>query len=337
MAAGTLRDTEVRGRHRPWAWGSITALGLCAGSLVAAGTEESCGADLTCEATRPAFVVRPPIWQPPDLGARVFRPQAEAVPMSGQGSMSTPQTWQEPTTGMRFVRIPGGCYESPEGAGAEPPVCLQPFDLGVYEVTFDDYDRFARETARELPDDMGWGRGQRPVINVNVYDATNFARWLGRPSGQRFRLPTEMEWEHAARAGARTPYPWGDEVGSNRANCDGCGSPWDGVSTAPVGSFAPNAWGLYDMAGNVAEWTCSIRAPNPETWSAQVCDGRYDSRRRVLRNGAWSDSPSRLVAGWRDWNAAVRRTEEMGFRLVRELGPGDLAAGSGVEPKVTRR
>ena len=90
-----------------------------------------------------------------------FSLQAEAVAMSGQGSMSTPQTWQEPTTGMRFVRIPGGCYETLQGAAVEPPVCLQPFDLGVYEVSFADYDRFARETARELPDDMGWGRGQR--------------------------------------------------------------------------------------------------------------------------------------------------------------------------------
>jgi len=303
---------------------------LGGGTPAVAEAEESCAANLTCDALQPARVTRPPIWEPPDLGQLVFRPFAEPVATAdGAGVASAPRTWEEPTTGLRFVRIPGGCYEAPEGVD-EPraPVCLEPFDMGVYEVSFDDYDRFAQETARDLPDDKGWGRGQRPVINVNVYDAMNFARWLGRQSGQRFRLPTEMEWEHAARAGSQSPYPWGDEPGTNRANCDGCGSAWDGQSTAPVGSFAPNAWGLYDMTGNVAEWTCSIRAPDPETWSAQVCDGRYESRRRVLRNGAWSDPPSRLVAGWRDWNAAVRRTEEMGFRLVRELGAGERTAGS---------
>lgn len=321
----------VRCARLPW----IALLGLCASAVSAEGPEEACATELTCDAARSAAVSRPPTWEPPDLGALVFRPFAGAVSTAAQ---SAPKTWEEPTTGMRFARIPGGCYEAPEGVD-EPraPVCLEPFDLGVYEVSFDDYDRFAQATGREPPDDMGWGRGQRPVINVSVYDATNFARWLGRQAGQRFRLPTEMEWEHAARAGSRTAYPWGDESGTNRANCDGCGSPWDGQSTAPVGSFAPNAWGLYDMTGNVAEWTCSIRAPNPETWAPQRCDGRYESRRRVLRNGAWSDAPSRLVLGWRDWNAAVRRTEEMGFRLLRELPPDEPAVDANIKAEVVGR
>lgn len=230
-------------------------------------------------------------------------------------------------TGMRFVLVPGACYApgpiteaALREAGMEvAEVCVGPFDMGVHEVTFEEYDRFARETGRALPDDEGWGRGRRPVVNVNVYDAVSFARWLSHSSGERYRLPTEVEWEHAARAGSRNVYPWGDEPGTNMANCDGCGSAWDGESTAPVGSFPRNAWGLHDMAGNVAEWTCSMRDPDPGRSFAR-CDSLYDSRRRVYRNGAWSDRPTSLRSAYRDWNAAMRKTDDVGFRLVRECG-----------------
>ena len=97
----------------------------------------------------------------------------------------------------------------------------------------------------------GWGRGPQPVINVNWDDAQQYVAWLSRVTGQPYRLLTEAEWEYAARAGTTTAYYWGDEIGKGNANCDGCGSQWDTKQTAPVGSFAPNAFGLYDMAGNV--------------------------------------------------------------------------------------
>ena len=155
----------------------------------------------------------------------------------------------------------------------------EPFAVGKYEVTFDDYDRFILATGGEIPThrcsgyniigqcvyalafDEGWGRGSRPVIHVDAVDAVGnpgyrpgYTGWLSEQTGATYRLLSEAEWEYAARAGTETKYSWGDDVGVNRANCDGCSSLWDGDRTAPVGSFPPNPWGLHDMHGNVSEW-----------------------------------------------------------------------------------
>src|SRR5438874_738666 len=135
------------------------------------------------------------------------------------------------------------------GDADERPVHLvlipRPFAMGRYEVTFEEYDVFARATGREQLADRGWGRGHRPVINVSWEDAVAYAKWLSQQTGKRYRLPTEAEWEYAARVGTETAYWWGNEVGKNRANCDGYGgSQWDNKQTAPVGSFQPNPWGL---------------------------------------------------------------------------------------------
>ena len=92
------------------------------------------------------------------------------------------------------------------------------------------------------------------MINVSQEDAKAYATWLSAQTGKPYRLPSESEWEYAARSDTRTRYSWGDEIGVNRANCDGCGSAWDDEHTAPVGRFAANAFGLFDMHGNVYEW-----------------------------------------------------------------------------------
>ena len=135
-------------------------------------------------------------------------------------------------------------------------VTVSAFRLGKYEVTVGQFRRFvaAMGGGGNSPYDRGWGRGNRPVINVNWDDIQGYIDWLNAKTGVTFRLPTEAEWEYAARAGSTTQYSWGNSIGSNRANCDGCGSRWDNKQTAPVGSFSPNAWGLYDMHGNVWEW-----------------------------------------------------------------------------------
>ena len=142
--------------------------------------------------------------------------------------------------------------ESPQHSVTIP----KPFAIGRDEVSFDEYDRFAQATGKPLPKDQGWGRGRgsRPVINVTWQDAQDYAAWLSGQTGQAYRLPTEAEWEYAARAGTATAYWWGDELGKNHANGGGGGSEWDGKQTAPVGSFPANPWGLRDTAGNVYEW-----------------------------------------------------------------------------------
>ncbi|EDN66749.1 serine/threonine protein kinase [Beggiatoa sp. PS] len=165
--------------------------------------------------------------------------------------------------GPDMVWIPAGQFRmgdiQKQGDDDEGPVhwvSMNSFAMGRFEVTFANYDRFAEETGREKPDDNGWERGQRPVINISWYDATAYAEWLSQQTGQIYRLPTEAEWEYSARAGTITQYWWGDEVKPKLEHCDGCGTPLN-HKTMMVGSFSPNPYGLYDMSGNVREWTGS--------------------------------------------------------------------------------
>ena len=134
------------------------------------------------------------------------------------------------------------------------------------------------------------------MINVSWEDAEAYVAWLSRETGEAYRLPSESEWEYAARAGTTTRYTWGQDIGRNRANCGDCGSRWDGDRTAPVGSFAANGWGLHDMHGNVWEWVADCWHENyaraPRDGSAWTSGGNCG--RRVLRGGSWFLSPAFL-------------------------------------------
>ncbi|MEN8131340.1 MAG: SUMF1/EgtB/PvdO family nonheme iron enzyme [Pseudomonadota bacterium] len=217
----------------------------------------------------------------------------------------------------------------PDAQGNEFPqhkrIFIKPFLIGKYEVTFAQYDVFARATNRNLPDDQGWGRGKRPIINVSWQDAVAYTKWLSQQTGkENFRLPTEAEWEYAARAGTKTRYWWGDELGKNRANCSGCGSEWDGTQSAPVGSFDPNAFGLYDTAGNVWEWVQDCWHDNyhaaPEdgnlAWMEQ--DGGFCDP-RVVRGGSWFSLPQYARSAARDGSWRLGKIHIRGFRLARDL------------------
>jgi formylglycine-generating enzyme required for sulfatase activity len=194
-------------------------------------------------------------------------------------------------------------------------------------VTFAEYDRFAEATGREKPDDEGWGRGRRPVINVSWEDARDYAQWLAEQTDRPYRLPSEAEWEYAARAGTRTAYWWGGELresGTVRANCDGCGSAWDNRRTAPVGSFAANPFGLHDSAGNVWEWVEDCWHDNyegaPSDGSAwQEAKKSGECALRVLRSGAWNFVPERLRSAFRDGFVVINRVNGFGFRLAQDL------------------
>ena len=209
---------------------------------------------------------------------------------------------------------------------------INAFRIGKYEVTFAEYDRFAEETNRPKPDDNGWGRGNRPVINVLWQDAIEYANWLSAKLGASYRLPTSAEWAYAAQAGKATNYPWGDEVGRNRANCQGCRSRYDG-QTAPIGSFRPNAWGLHDVAGNVCEWTCSNNAFGHASGECATDVETEDEEEnplsaifkivapllnvRVCRGASWDYGPRYLLSidhsYQRDHKAGT-----LGFRLAQE-------------------
>ena len=198
------------------------------------------------------------------------------------------------------------------------------FLMGKYEVTFIEYDAFVwhmRKNSKndgsefEYAQNEGWGRLNRPVINVSWHDAQAYAKWLGEQTDKICRLPTEAEWEYAARGGTPTAYHWGNELGKNNANCYGCGSIWDGKKTAPVGSFPANPYGLHDMSGNVWEWVEDAYGDYPKQPTGAEALTVNDSEFRVLRGGSWGDSPDYLRASGRDGTRPVNRGNPVGFRV----------------------
>lgn len=194
------------------------------------------------------------------------------------------------------------------------------FALGRHEVTFEEYDQFAIDTGRALPDDEGWGRGRQPVINVSWEDARAYAAWLAQQTGEPYRLPSEAEWEYAARAGSETLYWWGNSPGTGMAVCDGCGTEWDGRQPAPAGSLPANPWGLHELNGNVDEWVQDCYSPSyedaPTDGSARNLPG---CRQRVMRGGSWFEIPRLVRAASRYRFPPDSRRNSWGFRVALDL------------------
>lgn len=201
------------------------------------------------------------------------------------------------------------------------------FAVSMFDVTFADWDACVAVGGCSGVPDTGLGRGSKPVINVSWKDAKQYVAWLSRMTGKPYRLLTEAEWEYAARGvtSAGEPhhlYPWGDEIGLGNANCNGCGSQWDNKSTSPVGSFKPNAFGLYDMAGNVWQWVedCyqDSLAGLPDDGSPHTT---ADCNSRVTRGGSWDNFPPFLRSAHRDEDPVDGRFGKVGFRVARTLTP----------------
>lgn len=198
----------------------------------------------------------------------------------------------------------------------------EPFAVGKYEVTFAEWDACAAagRCTKSGPDDSGWGRGRRPVINATWHDAKTYVKWLADKTGKGYRLLTEAEWEYSARAGTSTAYSFGDTISTQQARYF---SPLslDSNKTAPVGSFPPNKFGIHDMHGNVFEWTEDCwhndyrGAPaDGSAWTSERC------KRRVVRGGAWHLESRRLRSAYRDWSPPHETELGQGFRVARTLG-----------------
>ena len=228
-----------------------------------------------------------------------------------------------------MAELPGGSFimgtPLEERARDEAELTLQErvipyrFAIGAREVTFEQWDACVADGGCQghKAADYGWGRKTRPVINVSWEDAQSFVEWLSRKTGQNYRLPTEAEWEYAARAGAQTPFSFGASVSDRLANFNAqykYGAP-AGVyrkQTTPVASFTPNAFGLFDMHGNVWEWTA-------DCWSAEESSGAQACEKRVLKGGAWNTGGWRLRAGHRIPENQTSRDFDNGFRVARTL------------------
>ena len=217
------------------------------------------------------------------------------------------------------------------------------FAVGKYGVTRDEFAAFIADSGYHAEDNDGcyhpdttgkWSRdakanwrdpgivqtGNDPVVCVSWNDAMAYVKWLTRKTGHRYRLLSEAEWEYAARAGTTSTYYWGDVVGVNHANCDGCDTRWSGKSTSPSGSFSANAFGLYDMAGNAWQmladcWTDSYAGAPPD--GRPVIRGHCE--KHAMRGGSWSADPTLIRTGFRGWNTPDDRSCDNGFRVARDL------------------
>ena len=229
--------------------------------------------------------------------------------------------------GPEMVALPPGVFlmGSPKGEGYDDERPQRSIRLerqlavSKYEVTWEEYNLCHYEGPCPAPPDDGFGGGRRPVTNVSYDDAKTYAVWLSSRTGQRYSLLSEAEWEFAARAGSTTTFPWGPTLLPNKADCDGCGSAWDARSTAPVGSFSPNAFGLYDLLGNVWEWVAdcsadSYAAGQPRNGSAFL---PKECSTRVNRGGSWNTTPSRLRSANRLPSDPKDRVKDLGFRVAR--------------------
>lgn len=197
-----------------------------------------------------------------------------------------------------------------------------PFAIGRYEVTFEEYDQFAAATGQEWIRDGGWGRGRLPVINVSWNEAMDYAEWLSRQTVKRYRLPTEAEWEYAARAGTETAYWWGNEMKSGMANCNDGSSEWSGQKTAPVGSFKPNrsvstTWQVMCGSG------CRIAGMRITKVPLKMdrCGKRRGGKcgQRVVRGGSWTRTPGYVRSSYRIKFVTDVRGYDIGFRLAQDL------------------
>jgi formylglycine-generating enzyme required for sulfatase activity len=253
----------------------------------------------------------------------VLKPEAERALKPGNSFRECAKDCPE------MVVVPAGEFMmgSPVGetgrSGNEGPphkvTIAKPFAVSKFDVTFADWDACVSVGGCPQVGDSGLGRGTRPVINVSWDEARQYVAWFSKMTGKPYRLLTEAEWEYAARAGSTTAYFWGDEIGKGNANCVDCGSEWDNRQTSPVGSFKPNAFGLYDMAGNVWQWVQDCPHNN---YNGAPTDGSAwigDCSQRVVRGGAWGSGPQFLRSAVRNWDTSGGRNDGFGFRVGSTL------------------
>ena len=256
-------------------------------------------------------------------------PIEQLTPGSGQSSQDCWSDAGKRLCGPEMVVVPAGAFmmgsatADMHGFDNERPqhrvTILRPFAIGKFTVTFAEWDAcVAAGGCTWKPSDAGWGRDHQPVIDVSWNDAREYVAWLSAKTHAKYRLLTEAEWEYAARAGTTSNYWWGDEIGKGNAACNECGGPWDGKKPAPVGLFRANAFGLYDMSGNVWQWVedCIV------AYKIAPVDGTAASSlfcSRVIRGGSWGGNQVDLRSANRAAYSPGDRDSFSGFRVARDI------------------
>jgi formylglycine-generating enzyme required for sulfatase activity/serine/threonine protein phosphatase PrpC len=229
--------------------------------------------------------------------------------------------------GPAMINVPAGTFRMGGASSIVGPdevprhqVTISAFAVGVYEVTFDEYYRFARATGRKKPKDNGWDRKTHPVIDVAWDDAFAYTRWLSKQTGKSYRLLSESEWEYVARAGTTRSFWWGRNAGTGNAHCFDCKSDYSTSKPAKVGTYKPNLFGLYDTAGNVFEWVhdCYHRNYKDAPTDGSVWEGG-DCDVRIARGGAYRSPANSMRVSNRDKFKSNKGQYNVGFRVAHDL------------------
>ncbi|TFW07524.1 formylglycine-generating enzyme family protein [Oxalobacteraceae bacterium OM1] len=222
-----------------------------------------------------------------------------------------------------MVSVPAGSFtmgsnsSDPSEKPAHAVAVRKPFAIGKYEVTADQWKACVAAQACTA---AGTETGNAPIRDVSWDDAQAYVKWLSKTTGHAYRLPTEAEWEYAARGGSATRYWWGEQMQKGKANCKDCGNPWKDAAPTPVGSFAPNGYGLHDVNGSVWEWVQDCWHNN---FKGAPADGHAweesNCRARVIRGGSWREGATYMPVTTRfKYDSAVRQSQN-GFRVARDV------------------
>ena len=196
----------------------------------------------------------------------------------------------------------------------------KPFAVSVHEITFEEFEKYAKAEKREIPNNLYMEKKTHPVIFITWDEAFYYTKWLSKQTGGKYRLPSEAEWEYFASTGKRSTFWWGYKEEANKAHCFGCGTGLDPRKPTKIGSFKPNAFGLYDTAGNVSEWVydCWHKNYNNAPDTGEVWEGG-DCHRRTVRGGAYSSPIQSLRNARRDSYPSTTKQDHIGIRIVRDL------------------
>ena len=261
----------------------------------------------------------------------VAEPEPEPTPKTETAYVDKPDVFRDRLRsggrGPTMIQVPGGTFRmgGPSAiiSADETPrreVTVQSFMVSVYEITFEEYYRFAQATGRRKPPSNGWDIKTHPVVDVSWDDALAYTRWLSKETGKRYRLLSEAEWEYAARAGTTSSFWWGLKPGINNAHCFDCKSDYSTSKPAKVGTYKPNPFGLYDTVGNVYEWVhdCYHRDYNDAPVDGSVWEGG-DCSVRVVRGGAFRSPANSMRAENREKFKSGKGQYNVGIRVARDL------------------